>query len=51
MFDWNTFTDLLSGLSGFPHLITLVIETPPDSENCWRWPADPEEALSLATVS
>jgi hypothetical protein len=49
MFRPNTFANLLSELSGFPHLTTLVIEMPRYSENCWRWPADPEEGLSLAT--
>jgi hypothetical protein len=49
IFHSNTFAELLSELSGFPHLTTLVIEMPRDRSNRWRWPADREKALSLAT--
>jgi hypothetical protein len=46
----NILAKLLSELSGFPHLTTLVIEMPRDRTNRWHWPADSEEVLPLATA-
>jgi hypothetical protein len=45
----DTFADLLSELSRFLHLTTLVIEMPRDDNYCWYWLADPEQALSRVT--
>jgi hypothetical protein len=40
---------LLSGLSGFPHLTTLVFELPTAVQSGVNWPTDSEEALPFAT--